>query len=78
MNTAIAFTLWNNAMTKIRAMDMSVINSLMLPQIVILSIIFLGELPLLNEWVGLIIMVSMTFILQLSQARVKNSNEKAK
>ncbi|MHA2166092.1 MAG: DMT family transporter [Candidatus Hodarchaeales archaeon] len=78
VNTAIAFTLWNNAMTKIRAMDMSVINSLMLPQIVILSIIFLGELPLLNEWVGLIIMVSMTFILQLSQARVKNSNEKAK
>ncbi|MHA1944943.1 MAG: DMT family transporter [Candidatus Hodarchaeales archaeon] len=78
VNTAIAFTLWNNAMTKIRAMDMSVINSLMLPQIVILSIVFLGELPLLNEWIGLIIMVSMTFILQLSQARVKNSNEKAK
>ena len=78
MNTAFAFTLWNNAMTKIRAMDMSVINSLMLPQIVILSIIFLGEIPLLNEWIGLIIMVFMTFILQLNQARVKNSNEKAK
>jgi drug/metabolite transporter (DMT)-like permease len=65
-------------MTKIRAMDISVINSLMLPQIVILSIIFLGEMPLLNEWIGLIIMVSMTFVLQLSQARVKNSSEKSK
>ncbi|MHA2030980.1 MAG: DMT family transporter [Candidatus Kariarchaeaceae archaeon] len=78
VNTALAFTLWNNAMTKIRAMDISVINSLMLPQIVILSIIFLGEMPLLNEWIGLIIMVSMTFVLQLSQARVKNSSEKSK
>jgi len=76
MNTALAFTLWNNAMKRIRAMDMSVINSLMLPQIVILSIIFLGEMPLLNEWIGLIIMVSMTFILQLSQAQVISSNER--
>ncbi len=76
VNTALAFTLWNNAMTKIRAMDMSIINGLMLPQIVLLSILFLGEMPLLNEWVGLIIMVSTAFVLQLSQARVKNSNKK--
>ncbi len=76
VNTAFAFTLWNNAMRKIRAMEMSVINGVMFPQIILLSIFFLAEMPSMKEWVGLLIMVSTAFILQLSQARVNNSNKK--
>ena len=76
VNTAFAFTLWNNAMRKIRAMEMSVINGVMFPQIILLSIFFLAEMPSMKEWVGLLIMVSTAFILQLSQARVNNYNKK--
>ncbi|MHA1214352.1 MAG: DMT family transporter [Candidatus Hodarchaeales archaeon] len=69
VNTALAFTLWNKAMKHIRAMDMSLINSLMLPQIVFLSIIFLEEIPTINEWVGLIIVLVSTLVIQISQSR---------
>lgn len=74
INTALAFTLWNKAMQKLRAMDMTIINSTMLPQIVILSIIFLGEMPILKEWVGLFFLICSTLLIQLSQAK-KNSSE---
>lgn len=69
VNTALAFTLWNKAMQKLRAMDLTIINSTMLPQIVLLSIIFLGELPVLKEWIGLFLIVISTLLIQLSQAR---------
>jgi drug/metabolite transporter (DMT)-like permease len=69
VNTALAFTLWNNAMRKIRAMDISIINGTMFPQIVFLSMIFLEEIPLLNEWIGLIILLFSTFIIQFNRAR---------
>jgi drug/metabolite transporter (DMT)-like permease len=74
LNTAVAFTLWNKAMQKLRAMDISLINSTMLPQIVILSILFLGEMPILKEWVGLILITISTLIIQLNQAS-RNSTE---
>ena len=74
INTALAFTLWHKAMQKLRAMDMTIINSTMLPQIVILSIIFLEEMPILKEWVGLFLIVLSTLIIQLSQAKT-NSKE---
>jgi len=69
VNTALAFTLWNNAMRKLRAMDITVINSTMMPQIVILSIFFLGELPVLKEWIGLILLVFSILSIQLIQAK---------
>lgn len=69
VNTALAFTIWNKAMCKLRAMDMTIINSTMLPQIVLLSIIFLGEMPILKEWIGLVLIVISTLLIQLSQAR---------
>ncbi|MHA1971441.1 MAG: DMT family transporter [Candidatus Hodarchaeales archaeon] len=69
VNTALAFTLWNKALKHIRAMDMSLINSLMLPQIVILSIVFLKELPTINEWIGLLIVLISTLIVQISQSQ---------
>jgi drug/metabolite transporter (DMT)-like permease len=78
VNTALAFTIWNKAMQRIRAMDISIINSTMFPQIILLSIIFLDELPLMNEWIGLIILVIATFILQVNRARLNNSSNKTK
>ncbi|MFX0118515.1 MAG: DMT family transporter [Promethearchaeota archaeon] len=74
INTAFAFTLWHKAMQKLRAMDMTIINSTMLPQIVVLSIIFLGETPILKEWIGLVLIVISTLIIQVSQAK-NNSQE---
>ena len=68
VNTAFAFTLWNRSMQKLRAIDNSLINNTMLPQIVILSIIFLGELPGLLEWVGLILIGLSVLVVQISQA----------
>ena len=37
-NTALAFTMWNHAMQTLRAIDTALINCLMLPQIILLSI----------------------------------------
>ncbi|UCE13354.1 MAG: EamA family transporter [Candidatus Heimdallarchaeota archaeon] len=74
VNTAIAFTIWNRVMQKLRAMDISIINSTMLPQIVILSMIFLGEMPLLKEWLGLGLIGISTLLVQFTQAR-RDSNQ---
>jgi drug/metabolite transporter (DMT)-like permease len=69
VNTALAFTLWNNAMRKLRAMDITLINSTMMPQIVILSIFFLGEFPALKEWIGLILLLFSVLSIQIIQAK---------
>ncbi|MHA2238900.1 MAG: EamA family transporter, partial [Candidatus Hodarchaeales archaeon] len=74
VNTAFAFTLWNKTMQKIRAMDISIINSTMLPQIVFLSILFLDELPTESQWFGLIILIISTLFVQLNQARTNVDN----
>ncbi|MHA1975477.1 MAG: DMT family transporter [Candidatus Hodarchaeales archaeon] len=74
VNTALAFTLWNSAMRNLRAMDISIINGTMFPQIVFLSIIFLEELPLINEWIGLIILLVATFVLQFNRARTSGKD----
>ena len=75
VNTALAFTIWNKAMQKLRAMDITLINSTMFPQIILLSIFFLDEMPLFNEWVGLLILVIVTLIFQINRARMNNSHE---
>ncbi|MFW9968227.1 MAG: DMT family transporter [Candidatus Thorarchaeota archaeon] len=76
VNTAFAFTLWNKAMQTLRAVDITVINSTMLPQIVILSILFLGEMPNLLDWFGLIMLALCVALIQILQARrVANNNK---
>ncbi len=75
INTAIAFTIWNKAMQRLRAMDITLINSTMLPQIVVLSIVFLGEMPILKEWIGLALIVISTLLIQLSQAKQNSTGE---
>ncbi|NHJ01431.1 MAG: hypothetical protein EAX86_04780 [Candidatus Heimdallarchaeota archaeon] len=73
VNTAFAFTLWNKAMKHIRAMDISLINSTMLPQIVLLSIVFLEEHPTMFEWLGLGLIVFSVAFIQWNQTRNNNN-----
>ncbi|MGY5874135.1 MAG: EamA family transporter [Candidatus Thorarchaeota archaeon] len=73
VNTAFAFTLWNRAMQTLRAVDMTLINSTMLPQIVLLSIFFLGEMPEFWDWIGLIILTISIAAVQVSQAMKENN-----
>jgi drug/metabolite transporter (DMT)-like permease len=42
-NTALAFTLWNRSLQVLTAVESSILNSLMLPQIALLAFVFLGE-----------------------------------
>jgi EamA-like transporter family. len=42
-NTALAFTLWNRTLQVLTAVESSILNSLMMPQIAILAFVFLGE-----------------------------------
>lgn len=43
VNTALAFTIWNNTLRTLTAVESSIVNSTMLPQIAILAWLFLGE-----------------------------------
>lgn len=71
MNTAIAFTLWNGAMRELRAIDTTLINSTMMPQIVLLSIVFLAEYPTFTDWVGLVLLAIGIAAVQVLQVRRK-------
>ena len=42
-NTALAFTLWNQSLQVLTAVESSILNSLMMPQIAILAFFFLGK-----------------------------------
>ncbi len=68
VNTALAFTLWNKAMQTLRAVDITIINSTMLPQIAILSFFFLGERPNHLDWLGLALVGFSVLFVQVSQA----------
>ncbi len=65
VNTALAFTLWNHAMQKLKAVEISIINNTMLFQITILAVIFLAERPTGLQWIGLIIVAVTGLLLPL-------------
>lgn len=62
VNTAFAFTLWNNSLRKLSAVESSIINNTMLIQIAILAFFFLGETKTIKEIIGLIIAVAGVFL----------------
>jgi drug/metabolite transporter (DMT)-like permease len=71
VNTAFAFTLWNQTLRTLSAVESSVINNTMLIQIAILAWIFLGERLTWQETSGLIVSGLGVVILQLrSSSRV--------
>ncbi|MHA1417430.1 MAG: DMT family transporter [Candidatus Heimdallarchaeaceae archaeon] len=65
VNTAFAFTLWNNVMQKLQAVEISIINNTMLAQIAILALIFLNERPSIQEWIGVAIVAVSALLLQI-------------
>ncbi len=75
VNTAFAFPIWNHAMRTLRAIDMTLINSTMLPQIALLAVLILGDRPDSLDWLGLVLVGLSALFVQLSQARHANLQE---
>jgi len=65
VNTAIAFTLWNHTLRTLTAIESSILNNTMLPQIAILAWIFLGEGLGVRQILGLALVGVGTLIVQL-------------
>ena len=65
VNTAFAFTLWYHTQRTLTAVESSLINSLMLPQIALLAFFFLGETVSIKEVVGLILVGLGVVVVQL-------------
>jgi drug/metabolite transporter (DMT)-like permease len=65
VNTAVAFTLWNHTLRTLTAVESSVINNLMLPQIAILAWVFLGEALTPRQILGIALVGVGTLVVQL-------------
>jgi drug/metabolite transporter (DMT)-like permease len=65
VNTAVTFTLWNRTLRTLTAVESSILNGLMLPQIVLLAYFFLGESPTLQQITGLALVALGTIVVQL-------------
>ncbi|MCE7733911.1 MAG: EamA family transporter [Candidatus Heimdallarchaeota archaeon] len=76
VNTAFAFVLWNKAMQELSAIQITLINGTMLPQITILSIIFLGERPANLEWLGIFCILVSAIAIQLVSGNNNNNRSK--
>jgi drug/metabolite transporter (DMT)-like permease len=55
VNTAFAFTWWNESLRHLSATESAAINNLMLLQIAVLAWVFLGEAPAPIQWLGMVI-----------------------
>jgi drug/metabolite transporter (DMT)-like permease len=64
-NTALAFTLWNRSLQVLTAVESSILNSLMMPQIAILAFVFLGEGLTGKAIAGLTLVGVGTLVVQL-------------
>lgn len=71
VNTAFAFTLWNQTLQVLSAMESSIINGTMLIWIPILAVIFLGERVTEKELIGLILAGIGTLLVQLRWSVIK-------
>lgn len=69
VNTALAFTLWNRTLKTLTAVESSVVNGLMLPQIAILAVVVLGERLGPREIAGLVLVGVGTLVVQLPRSR---------
>jgi drug/metabolite transporter (DMT)-like permease len=67
VNTAFAFTLWNHTLRTLSAVESSIINSLMMPQIAVLAFVFLGEPLNSKEILGLVLVGLGVLIVQLKR-----------
>ncbi len=65
VNTAFTFTIWNYTLQTLTAMESSIINSTMMVQIAILAWVFLNESIDFKGIIGLLLVASGTFIVQI-------------
>ena len=65
VNTAFAFTLWNQTLRTLSAVESSIINSTMLIWIPIFAVVFLGEIITGKEIIGLFVVGVGTLVVQL-------------
>jgi drug/metabolite transporter (DMT)-like permease len=70
VNTAFAFTLWNQTLRTLSAVESSIINNLMLPQIAILAFVFLGETLNGKEIAGLVLVSLGVIVVQLQKKQI--------
>jgi drug/metabolite transporter (DMT)-like permease len=71
INTALAFTLWNKTLRVLTAVESSIINSLMMPQIALLAFIFLGEDISFKQLIGLGLVFAGVIVVQLRNSAQK-------
>lgn len=69
VNTAAAFTLWNRTLRTLTAVESSIINNLMLPQIAVLAWVFLGESLSSRQIAGIALVGAGMLIVQLLAPR---------
>ncbi len=70
VNTALAFTLWNASLRALTAVESSILNSLMLPQIAILAYVFLQETLSILEISGLALVCLGVILVQIKRKGV--------
>ena len=75
VNTAFAFTLWNKTLQTLTAVESSIINGTMLPQIAILAWLFLNETLSEKEIFGISLVLIGTLIVQLWRYIPTNKNK---
>jgi drug/metabolite transporter (DMT)-like permease len=71
VNTALSFTLWNHTLRTLTAVESSILNSLMMPQIAILAVVFLGEKLSGKEILGLALVFAGVAVVQLRRRAEK-------
>lgn len=65
VNTAFAFTLWNSTLQILTAVESSIINGTMLPQIAILAALFLDEPLSIRQIIGIVFVGIGTLVVQI-------------
>lgn len=74
VNTAFAFTLWNQSLSKLTAISASLINSTMMIQIAMLAWIFLGESLATRQWIAVFIVFLGVVLVQVLKQRINTEN----
>ncbi len=69
VNTAAAFLIWNHALAKVEAFEVSILQNTMLIQIAVLSWLFLGETLTATKLLGMALVFVGVLIVQVSPFR---------
>ncbi|HUX22068.1 MAG TPA: EamA family transporter [Spirochaetia bacterium] len=69
VNTAFAFVLWNKSLRTLSAVQSSIINGLMLPQIALLAWVFLAEPLTSRQMAGLVLVMTGAIVVQVWRGR---------